>query len=68
MSLHHYDNYIWPLAWRCGAEWKAVADADSDREKYVAAQRKSQSATNTLDMVVIGTVREQAQKRQFKFE
>ena len=45
-----------------------IQTLNSEREKYVAAQRKSQSATNTLDMVVIGTVREQAQKRQFKFE
>lgn len=39
-----------------------------DREKYVAEQRKQQSGTNTLDAVVITAMRDQAAKRQFKFE
>ena len=45
-----------------------IQKLNSEREKYVAAQLKQQSATNTLDVVVTGAVREQAQKRQFKFE
>jgi hypothetical protein len=39
-----------------------------EREKFVADQRKQQAGTNTLDAVVITAVREQAGKRQFKFE
>jgi hypothetical protein len=39
-----------------------------EREKFVADQRKQQAGTNTLDAVVIAAVREQAGKRQFKFE
>jgi hypothetical protein len=38
------------------------------REKFVADQRKQQAGANTLDAVVITAVREQAGKRQFKFE
>ena len=38
------------------------------REKFVAAQMKSGATTNTLDSVVITTVREQAQARAFTFE
>lgn len=45
-----------------------IQTLNSEREKYVAAQMKQQSASNTLDTVVITTVREQAAKRQFTFE
>ena len=45
-----------------------IQKLNSEREKYVAAQMKQQSTTNTLDVVVTGAVREQAAKRQFKFE
>ena len=45
-----------------------IQKLNSEREKYVAAQMKQQSATNTLDAVVTTAVREQAAKRQFKFE
>lgn len=38
------------------------------RSKYVAEQRKAQAGTNTLDSVMVTTIREQAQKRNFKFE
>ena len=45
-----------------------IQKLNTEREKYVASQMKSQSATNTLDVVVTTAVREQAAKRQFKFE
>ena len=45
-----------------------IQQLNSEREKYVAAQMKQPSATNTLDAVVTTAVREQAAKRQFKFE
>ena len=38
------------------------------REKFVAAKMKEIVTTNTLDSVVITTVREQARTREFKFE
>ena len=36
--------------------------------QYVAEQTRNRSATNTLDSVVVTTVREQAQKRNYRFE
>jgi von Willebrand factor type A domain len=41
---------------------------NADRNKYVAEQSKKHTATNTLDSVVVTTVREQAAKRNYKFE
>jgi hypothetical protein len=45
-----------------------IQTLNGEREKYVVAQMKQQSATNTLDAVVITAVREQAGKAAFKFE
>ncbi len=45
-----------------------IQQLNDERNKYIAAQAKAQSATNTLDSVVIGTVREQAIKKNFRFE
>lgn len=45
-----------------------IQTLNSEREKYVAEHLKQQAATNTLDAVVIATVREQAAKRDFNFE
>ena len=38
------------------------------RTKFVATKMKESAASNTLDSVVITTVREQAQTREFRFE
>jgi hypothetical protein len=40
----------------------------AERSKYVAAQMQAQAGTNTLDSVMVTTIREQAQKRNFKFD
>lgn len=45
-----------------------IQSLNTEREKYIAEQRKQTAATNTLDTVVIGAVREQAGKRDFRFE
>ena len=51
------------------SELQAKINALNDeRTKFVAAKMKGMAATNTLDSVVIMTVREQAQTREFKFE
>ena len=47
------------------AKIQALNDA---RNKYVAQQLQKQTATNTLDTVVITTVREQAQRKNYRFE
>ncbi len=41
---------------------------NSERSKYVAEQTRKQTTTNTLDSVVVATVREQAKTRNYKFE
>jgi hypothetical protein len=45
-----------------------IQSLNDARNKYVAEQMKKQSITNTLDAVMLPTIREQAQKRNFKFE
>ena len=45
-----------------------IGRLNADRNKYVAEQSKKHTATNTLDSVVVTTVREQAAKRNYKFE
>jgi len=45
-----------------------IQTLNAAREKFVAAQQKQNSATNTLDEVVTTAVREQAAKRDFRFE
>jgi len=45
-----------------------INQLNSEREQYVAQQMKTQSGTNTLDSAIIGAIREQGQKRSFKFE
>ena len=41
---------------------------NSDRTRFVDEQSKKHSTTNTLDSVVVTTVREQAMKRNYRFE
>ncbi len=45
-----------------------ISRLNADRNKYVAEKSKQHSTTNTLDSVVVTTVREQAMKRNFRFE
>lgn len=52
---------------RAGLQAK-IQTLNTEREKYLAAQRKQDTAANTLDAVVTTAVREQAAKRQFQFE
>ena len=52
---------------RAGLQAK-INELNAAREKFVAAQMKIVATTNTLDSVVIITVREQAQTRAFTFE
>jgi len=45
-----------------------IQQLTAEREKYLAQRRKEAAGTNTLDAVVISSVRDQAQKHNFKFE
>jgi hypothetical protein len=39
-----------------------------DRDKYVSEQRKKQAGEQTLDQAIIQTIRDQAEKKNYKFE
>jgi hypothetical protein len=45
-----------------------IQQLNAEREKYIARKLKETAGTNTLDGVVISSVRQQAQKLNFKFE
>jgi len=45
-----------------------INQLNAGREKFVAQRMKEVAGTNTLDSAVISAIREQGQKRNFKFE
>ena len=45
-----------------------IQHLNAERKKYVAQQMKQNASKDTLDAVVVSAVREQAQKKNFKFE
>ncbi|UCH93089.1 MAG: VWA domain-containing protein [Candidatus Aminicenantes bacterium] len=47
---------------------KKINQLRKKRDKYVAAKRKQMAGDDTLDEVVIKTVREQAKQKNYKFE
>jgi hypothetical protein len=47
---------------------KRIAQLRKERDKYVTAKRKKMAGDKTLDSVINTTVREQAVKKNFKFE
>jgi len=49
---------------------KQIQDINQKRESFIAEERKKTSAEpkNTLDKVMLNTVREQAEKKNYKFE
>lgn len=47
---------------------KRISKLNNERRKYVKQEMKKRSASNTLDAVVIPTVRKQAVEKNFKFK
>ena len=47
---------------------KKINKLNEDRRKYVEAETKKQSKNNTLDAAIINAVREQAEKKEFRFK
>ncbi len=45
-----------------------IKQLNAERERYVAQRQRELAGTNTLDAVVVSTVRAQAQKHNFQFE
>jgi hypothetical protein len=47
---------------------KKISQLRKERDQYVAEKRKKMAADNTLDAAIINAVREQAGKKDYKFE
>jgi hypothetical protein len=68
MSLEQRKTHIAKTEQKRQEIQKRIATLDTQRKKYVAAERKKlPAATNTLDEAIIAAVREAGQKRGFVF-
>ena len=69
MNADERKSYIEKRARERAELQSRISQLNAEREKYLAARMKESAVagTNTLDGVVITTIREQAQKRNFKF-
>jgi len=47
---------------------KEIQDLNAQREKYVAEKQKEMAIDNTLDAAMLGSIRKQAEKKNYKFE
>lgn len=45
-----------------------IQKLNEERTQYISSKMKAQAATNTLDTVMISTIREQAQAKNYRFE
>lgn len=68
LTLAEQKQYLEKVGRKRAEVQKRVSQLNQEREKYVAAERKKQATDNTLDAAIIKTVREQAAKKNFKFE
>jgi hypothetical protein len=60
--------YVEDKAKERGKLQQQIHRLNAERTRYVAEQMKKQNVTNTLDAVMIATIREQAMKRNYRFE
>jgi len=70
MTLAEQKKYVAEKAKKRSEIQKQIQALGAERKKYVAAEMKklSESGDDTRDAVMIKSVREQAQKKNFKFE
>jgi hypothetical protein len=68
MTASERKTYVETKTKERGKLQEQINQLNSERTKYVAEKSKQHSTTNTLDSVVVTTVREQAMKRNYKFE
>lgn len=68
MSERERKEYVATKARERAALQAKIQALNAEREKYLAARRKQDAASHTLDAVVVTTVREQAARHQFRFE
>ncbi|MFH0975457.1 MAG: vWA domain-containing protein [Spirochaetota bacterium] len=61
-------EYVDKLVKKRAEVQKKINALNEDRRKYVESEMKKQSKDNTLDAAIIKTVRDQAEKKEFKFK
>jgi hypothetical protein len=68
MNAEERQTYLNAKATKREQLQKEIARLHAERVQYAAEQSKKTGATNTLDAVVISTIREQATKKNYRFE
>jgi hypothetical protein len=68
MSIKEKKEYIGKLKKEREEIQKNIQQLKKERDKYVAEKRKKMAGENTLDTAMITAIREQAKKKNFKFE
>jgi hypothetical protein len=68
MNTAEQQAYIEKNAQTRGGLQKKINELNAEREKYIATQTKGAAGSNTLDSVVITTVRSQAESKRFTFK
>ncbi|MCK5058644.1 MAG: VWA domain-containing protein [Candidatus Aminicenantes bacterium] len=68
MSIKERKEYIEKLKKEREEIQKKIQQLKKERDKYVAEKRKKMAGENTLDTAMITAIREQAKKKNFKFE
>lgn len=61
-------KYVETKAAERGKIQAEISRLNAERNKYVAEQSKKQTGDGTLDSVMVSAIREQAAKRNYKFE
>ena len=68
MSLDQRKKYVETQSAERGKLRTRINQLNAERSRFVAEKTKQHAGTNTLDVVMTGAIREQAAKRNYKFE
>jgi hypothetical protein len=68
MSKDERKDYVKKVGQKREEIQKKIDRLNTDRKKYIEAEMKKLNNVNTLDKAVLGAVKDQAVKKQFKFE
>ncbi len=68
MGVQQRKEYVEKQATEREQLQKKINQLNAERSKFVAEKNKQHAATNTLDAVMTSAIREQAAKRNYKFE
>ena len=68
MSAAERKDYVDKMMKKRDDTQKKINQLNEDRRKYVANEMKKQSKTNTLDTAIINSIRDQAARKNYKFQ